>query len=151
VGHRRIPALVPLTGAIIVADQLTKALAARRGLVATNPAYAFGVVGGPRPALIAGALVVLVAFLALLIPTASALGIPPSVAALITGGLLSNTLDRVRFGAARDFLTTPWAIVNLADIAVATGIIAFVVAATWRIHRLRSTSTADASPLYSHG
>ena len=46
---------------------------------------------------------------------------PPIAAALIVGGMLGNTLDRIRFGVARDFLTTPWAIVNLADIAVASG------------------------------
>jgi lipoprotein signal peptidase len=146
VAYRRIPALVPLAGAIIATDQFTKALAASRGFVATNPAYAFGVVGGSRPALIAGALVVLVAFLALVVRAAPALGIPPLVAALITGGLLSNTLDRARFGAARDFLTTPWAVLNLADLAVAVGILSFAVAATWHLLGLRSRSTTAASP-----
>jgi lipoprotein signal peptidase len=110
--------------------------------VATNPAYAFGVVGGPAPALIAVALAVLGAFLALVMLAAPVLGVPPFVTALITGGLLSNTFDRVRFGAARDFVTTPWAIVNLADIAVAVGIVAFVGTAIWRIYSTRARFSA---------
>jgi lipoprotein signal peptidase len=128
---------VLLAGAVLAADQLTKAFAAQRGLVATNPAYALGVVGGAAPVLIAGALVVLVAFLALVARPAGALGVPPLFPALIAGGLMSNTLDRIRFGAARDFLMTPWAIVNLADIAVAVGLVAFVITATRRLYVVR--------------
>jgi lipoprotein signal peptidase len=130
--------LVLLAGVVVGADQVTKALAAQRGLVATNPAYALGVVGGPAPALIAGALMVLVAFLALVALATPVLGIPPLFSALIAGGLVSNTFDRLRFGAARDFLMTPWAIVNLADVAVAVGLVAFVITATWRMYSLRS-------------
>jgi lipoprotein signal peptidase len=131
---------VLLTGAVVAADQLTKAFAARRGLVATNPAYALGVVGGAAPVLVAGALLALVAFLAFIVRPAIALGVPPLFPALVMGGLLGNTFDRVRLGAARDFLTTPWAIINLADIAVAVGIVAFVTTAAWRVYYLRGRS-----------
>jgi lipoprotein signal peptidase len=140
-------AVVLIAGAVTAADQLTKGLAANRGLVATNPAYALGVVGGAAPVLIAGALVVLVAFLGLIARPAITLGVPPLFPALITGGLVSNTLDRLRFGAARDYLTTPWAIVNLADIAVAVGIVAFVAAAAWRMYSLRARAVAEVSPV----
>jgi len=130
-----------LAGAVVAADQLTKAVAAHQGLVQRNPAYALGVVGGAAPLLIVGAILVLGAFLAFLAWPASSLGVAPLYPALITGGLLSNTFDRIGFGAARDYLMTPWAIVNLADIAVAVGLVAFVVAATWRIYSVRDRFT----------
>jgi lipoprotein signal peptidase len=146
VKNRPMQAVVPIAGAVVAADQLTKSIAAHGGLVQTNPAYALGVVGAAAPMLIAGALLVLVAFLAFIVPPATTLGVPPLYPALITGGLLSNTLDRVRFGAARDYLTTPWAIVNLADIAVAVGIVAFVLAGAWRVY-LRTRPVHDVAPL----
>jgi lipoprotein signal peptidase len=136
VKHRPTQLLV-LAGAVVAADQLTKAVAAHQGLVRTNPAYALGVVGGAAPLLVVGSLIVLGAFLAVVAWPASSLGVPPLYPALVTGGLLSNTFDRIGFGAARDYLATPWAIVNLADITVAVGLVAFVAAATWRVYTMR--------------
>ena len=49
------------------------------------------------------------------------------MSAFVAGGMIGNTLDRIRLGSVRDFLVTPWAIVNIADIAVAAGIIGVVV------------------------
>jgi lipoprotein signal peptidase len=132
---------VPLVGAVVLDDQLTKAAATQAGMVAHNPSYALGVAGGPVPLLIAGTIVVLAAFVALVVPWALAIGVSPIAPALIVGGMLGNVLDRVRFGAARDFLVTPWAIVNVADLAVATGIVAFAVAVAWRLSRLRLEPT----------
>jgi signal peptidase II len=131
----------PLVGAVVLDDQLTKAAATQAGLVAHNPAYALGVVGGPVPLLIAGTVVVLAAFLAIVVPWALAIGVSPIGPALVVGGMLGNAVDRIRFGAARDFLVTPWAIVNVADLAVATGIAAFVLTVAWRLSRLRLEPT----------
>ncbi len=128
---------VPVAGAVVLDDQLTKAVAAHAGLVAHNPAYALGVVGGPAPLLIVGTVAVLAAFLALVAGPAVALGVSPLAPALIVGGMFGNALDRIRFGAARDFIVTPWAIVNVADLAVAAGMVAFVVTVAWRLYRLR--------------
>ena len=41
---------VPVVAAIVLDDQLTKAAATQAGLVAHNPSYALGVVGGPAHA-----------------------------------------------------------------------------------------------------
>ena len=98
---------------------------------------ALGVVGGPAPLLIVGTVAVMAAFLALVAGPAVALGVSPLAPALIVGGMFGNALDRIRFGAARDFIVTPWAIVNVADLAVAAGIVAFVVTVAWRLYRLR--------------
>jgi lipoprotein signal peptidase len=142
VEHLRMPAVVLLVASVLVADQVTKAAAAARGVVAANPSYALGLFGGPAAILIAVALLVLVAFLALVTYTARTLGVSPIITALITGGMLSNVLDRIRFGAARDFVTTPWVIVNLADIAVAVGLVGFVVTALWRVYNMRAHAMA---------
>jgi lipoprotein signal peptidase len=132
---------VPVVAAIVLDDQFTKAAATQAGLVAHNPSYALGVVGGPVAVLIVGTIAVLAAFLALVARPAVALGVSPIAPALIVGGMFGNALDRIRFGAARDFLVTPWAIVNVADLAVAAGIVAFVVAVAWRLFRLRLESS----------
>ncbi|MDQ1449845.1 MAG: hypothetical protein QOC79_2816 [Actinomycetota bacterium] len=132
---------VPVVGAIVLDDQLTKAAATQAGLVAHNPSYALGVVGGPAGVLIAGTIVVLAAFVAFVARPAVAFGVSPIAPALIVGGMFGNALDRIRFGAARDFLVTPWAIVNVADLAVAAGIVGFAVAVAWRLYRLRIESS----------
>jgi lipoprotein signal peptidase len=134
--RRWIAVSVPVVTAVVLDDQLTKSAAAHAGLVAHNPAYALGVVGGPARMLIVGTLLVMVAFIAFVARPAVAFGVSPIAPALIVGGMLGNAIDRVRLGAARDFVTTPWAIVNLADIAVATGIVAFVLAIGWRAYQM---------------
>lgn len=144
--RRWIAVAVPVIAGVVLDDQLTKSVATRAGLVAHNPAYALGVVGGPAGLLIVGTMVVMVAFVAFVARPAVAFGISPIAPALIVGGMLGNALDRIRLGAARDFVTTPWAIINLADIAVATGIVVFVLAIGWRAHQIHLGS----APLPPH-
>ncbi len=47
---------------------------------------------------------------------------PPWTAALVVGGAIGNLLDRFFHGEVLDFLETPVAIVNLADVALTVGI-----------------------------
>jgi lipoprotein signal peptidase len=47
---------------------------------------------------------------------------PAWAVGLLVGGAVSNLLDRVATGVVRDFLATPWVIVNLADLAVLVGL-----------------------------
>ena len=133
---------VVVAGAVVVDDQLTKALAAHRGGVAGNPALAFGVVEGPARLLILGTIVVLLAFLWLVAPRAAALGISPAVPALIAGGMFANLIDRLRFGVTRDFIVTPWVTVNVADVAVIAGAVGFFFAAVWQMYKLRDALRA---------
>ena len=135
-----------MAASVVVIDQVTKVAAAHGGsamvLPARNPAYALGIVGGPAPLLIVGSAVVLVAFLVMVDGLASRFEIPALLPALVAGGMIGNMLDRIRFGAARDFLVTPWAIVNLADFAVAIGVIGLVIAIASRAPRLRTQQFA---------
>jgi lipoprotein signal peptidase len=127
---------------VVAADQTTKVLASHGdvagGFVPRNPAYAFGIVGGSAPTLIIGAVLVLGAFLVVADVLAVRFGISIVMPALVAGGTIGNTLDRIRLGSVRDFLVTPWAIVNLADFAVAAGIIGLAIALMSRIPQLRT-------------
>jgi lipoprotein signal peptidase len=55
-----------------------------------------------------------------------------------------RTSNRIRLGSVRDFLATPWAIVNLADLAVAAGLIGLVIALAAREPKLRTRLTPTA-------
>ena len=126
-----------MAGTVVVIDQLAKLAAPHlhSGLLApaSNPDYAFGSVGGSALALILGSVVVLALFLAVIGRLASRVGVSPAFPALIAGGMLGNTLDRINYGAVRDFMVVPGGIVNLADLAVAGGVIALTVALASRV------------------
>ena len=130
---------------VLAVDQFSKAAAMRvdSGMVvdARNPSYALGVVDGPAHVLAFGTLVTLVVFVALIGRWALRLGISPVIPALVTGGMLGNVLDRMVLGSVRDFIVTPWAIFNVADVAVAAGIVASMVAFAVRMYQLGPTAT----------
>jgi lipoprotein signal peptidase len=134
----------PLLGPVVAStvftiDQLAKTGAPhlRSALVAPalNPDYAFGAVGGSAPALILGSLIVLAVFLAVIGSLASRVGVSAALPALIAGGMLGNTFDRINYGSVRDFLVIPGGIINLADVAVAAGVISLIVALAIRSAR----------------
>lgn len=111
----------------VVLDQGTKLWAARtagKGVeVLDNPRYALGVLGGSAPAMILGTVAVLTVFALVIVPLAYRVGLPAWIPGLVFGGALSNLIDRVRFGAVRDFITTDVAIVNVADLIVLAGVL----------------------------
>jgi lipoprotein signal peptidase len=144
----------PLLGAAVVStvvaiDQLAKTAAphVNSGLIAPaqNPDYAFGAVGGSALALIGGSLVVLGLFLAVIGRLAGRVGISPALPALIAGGMLGNMLDRIHYGSVRDFLVVPGGIINLADLAVAAGVILLIVALVVQVprHALHAAPTGS--------
>jgi lipoprotein signal peptidase len=141
---------VPITKAawvvfvIVLVDQIAKSAAdrAHAGMItpARNPDYALGIVGGPAPLLILGTVLVLALFLAVIGRWAVQVGISPLIPAVIAGGMVANTIDRIRFGAVRDFLATGWLIIDVADLVVFGGIVALVVALALRVRQLRRDS-----------
>jgi lipoprotein signal peptidase len=134
----------PLLGAavatgVVAIDQLAKTVAPHlhSGLIAParNPDYAFGSVGGSALALIIGSIVMLGVFLAVIGRLAGRVGVSPALPALIAGGMLGNTLDRIHYGSVRDFLVIPGGIINLADVAVFAGVVSLAVALAVRAPR----------------
>lgn len=111
----------------VVLDQGTKLWAVRtagRGVeVLHNPRYALGVLGGSVPVMVLGTIAVLAVFAVVIVPLAYRMGLPAWIPGLVLGGALSNMIDRVRFGAVRDFIATGVAIVNVADLLVIAGVL----------------------------
>lgn len=130
-----------LLGVMVVADdQATKAAATRAGGVLRNPGYALGLIGGSRVLLTLGMVLVMLLFLGTLARWAVRSGVSPLWPALVAGGMIGNTIDRICYGSARDFIRTPWAIVNVADLAVMTGLVMFALALALRVVRRTAVS-----------
>ena len=129
---------VLVAATVIAVDQWTKLLASSDASL-HNANYAFGVVRGAAPVLVAGTVTVLVLFVGVVARLATRLGIPVALPALVAGGMVSNAIDRLVFGSVRDHIVTPWVIVNVADVVIAGGItmlaIAFVFARRARTRR----------------
>jgi lipoprotein signal peptidase len=139
-GRAHISLAVLVAAAVVVVDQFAKAVAAHTEPPAHNPGLALGVARGPAGILVVASILMLAVFVAVIGRWAVQVGISPSIPALIAGGFAANVLDRARFGAVRDFLATPWAIVNVADIAVVGGVIALGVALVLRLRALHVSS-----------
>lgn len=124
------------TGAGAVAlDQATKGWADQHAgtSVLRNADALLGTVGGSATALIVATVAVLVAFGLVVVPIACRLRVPVWVPALVLGGAASNLVDRARLGEVRDFVTTPWAVVNLADLCVIAGVVLLPTLALLRV------------------
>jgi signal peptidase II len=100
-----------------------------------NPRYALGVIGGSVPVLILGTVAILGVFAVVIVPLGFRFGLPAWIPGLVLGGALSNMIDRARFGGVRDFITTRWAIINVADLFVLAGVLiipALLMTRSWR-------------------
>ncbi|MGZ4677147.1 MAG: signal peptidase II [Acidimicrobiia bacterium] len=126
----------------IVVDQGTKLWASNPGVsgveIAHNPRYALGVMGASVPLMVVGTIAVLAVFGLVIVPMAYKVGLPAWIPGIVLGGALSNMIDRVRFGSVRDFITTGWAIINVADLFVIAGVLilpALLAIRSWRIYQ----------------
>jgi signal peptidase II len=128
-------------GLIVAADQFTKQLVADHvapdnpvelifGIEISNvrnSGIAFGLLKGSGDALV---LALTLGALALLVAYFAAHARRPDLwlpVGLVVGGALGNLADRVRIGAAIDFIDPPlWPAFNIADIAIVAGVGLFV-------------------------
>ena len=120
----------------VVADQVTKSAASavagglhNRAIVPVrNHEFSLGIASASLPVM----LLLMVAGIIGLgshLMRASARGrVPAWVTGLILGGAISNLLDRLVGGSVRDFLATPWIVLNVADLAVVVGLASWAVA-----------------------
>ena len=93
-----------------------------------NPDFTLGLASAPRPIMLALSTAVLLSFGGHCLRAARAGRLPMSVPVLLLAGATANLIDRAGDGAVEDFLLTPWAVVNLADLAVLTGLLAYTAA-----------------------
>lgn len=138
---RRAGPALALCGAVVAADQATKALV--RSLVAPgetvhltlgtqivdvhNRGAAFGLFAGGHAPMVAISVVAL-ALLALYVVRHAATPGAWAAAALVAGGALGNLADRARVGSVTDFLDPPlWPAFNLADVAIVAGVALIVL------------------------
>jgi hypothetical protein len=135
VRHWRAPALTVL--AVVVLDQTIK-ISVRQP--ARNPGFLTGWSPVSVIAVTAVSMLVLAGFLVIVGRWAVQIGISPCIPALIAAGMFAHTLDRVRFGAVRDFLSIGSLIVDIADFAIAAGLVALVAAFAHRMLTLRRES-----------
>ena len=130
--------------AVVVLDQCAKAAATHVRSAEVIPARNPGMITGWSPVsvsvLIVLSVAVLLGFIGIVGRWAVQIDISPIIPALVTGGLMAHTIDRIRFGAVRDFLATGWLIIDVGDLAVVTGLLALVVAFAWRVNDIRKSS-----------
>jgi lipoprotein signal peptidase len=133
--------------AVVAADQFAKTQA-------IAPARNIGVLTGATPisgvALIAVSVMVLAVFLSVIGRWAVQIGVTPLAPALVAGGMFAHTLDRIRFGGVRDFVRTPWLIIDVADLAVVLGVALLLAAGAvraYQLHRESRTIAFDAAHL----
>ena len=135
------PALAS-TAVVIGVDQGTKALSPHgAGLGAidptTNPEFAIGIAQLDLPIMIAlSGLGILAAGVWAVHRTMNG-RLHWSIPALLLGGAISNLIDRVAFGAVRDFVVLPLIVANVADLAI---VAAFLTLALTRRTSRRQTS-----------
>jgi lipoprotein signal peptidase len=132
--------------AVVVADQLAKSWAAHvkggpDSAFVHNPGLLLGVAAVPVPLLILGMFAILGIFMFIVGRGSVQLGISPAIPALIVGGFAAHVLDRARFGAVRDFIHTPWIVIDVADIAVVVGIVLLVCAVAMRVHAIHAAKS----------
>jgi lipoprotein signal peptidase len=145
VAPRAVASRVGLVALVVATtDLLTKAVAlsvAGRSWVpgwidpVENPALSLDVASASRSATVAIASVALIAFGAACTVAVVRGWFSATVPGLLVGGSMGNLVDRVGDGAVHDFLRTPWAIINLADVAVLAGVALYASAMVRRPRR----------------
>lgn len=120
--------------AVIAADQVTKSASQHLdGQTAAvtpvrNPGLSLQLVDTSRWVETAAMTVVLLIAAAVLGPRVRRGTLSPAVVALLLGGAASNLLDRAVTGSVRDFLPIGPVVINVADLAVLTGLVLVAVA-----------------------
>ncbi len=124
-----------IAAVVVIIDQLSKVFAQQAGQVLFNPGLSFGLLSDSvhlKISIFVGGMVLLF-FLGYRLWRDF-----PIASGLFWGGALSNTIDRVMYGAVRDWLPTPVFSVtnNFADWSIALGSILVV----WSIMRASKES-----------
>lgn len=137
-GHDRLHtarrvALVAM--AVIAVDQVTKFMATTLAAGHTsgavvplrNSKFSLGLVGTSLPLTVVLCVLGIVTFGGYVLWASLRGRLPIWVAGFLLGGAVSNLVDRLAGGSVRDFLATPWVVLNLADLAVVAGLCGYLL------------------------
>ena len=124
-----------LVVAVVSIDLATKAAAAlldrtpTSGIITPvhNPDYSLGLIHADPIVLMSGTVAVLITAAWWYHRAASSTVSSRTwwVGPVVLGGTIANLVDRAMFGSVHDFITTPWIVFNLADVAVLIGLVGF--------------------------
>jgi lipoprotein signal peptidase len=136
--------------ALATADLSAKTLAHGAGLLepVRNPGLALGVVDVGTAAELGVMLIGLFGGGIWLLHRAAAGKGRLTTAVLIMAGAASNLADRLVFGSVRDFIPTPWAVFNLADVFLAAGVV-FIYSDLWRERRRPVAALGEIGKVHS--
>jgi len=137
----------PAVGLLVLAlDQVSKA-AAHTVTACTelfcplrNDELLFGLSPGSRSLVLAWSIAGLLLFYAWVRVASRRCTVPTIPIALVVAGVTGNLIDRLTLGYVRDFLGLPGTIVNVADLALALGML---LAAATILYRSARSSTVD--------
>lgn len=125
--------LLLTTAAVVVVDQATKVAAAigdpasaNRGLIGNTGGLA-GIVPFEGLGMLVPAAVTLVVFVYIGSRLVERGRSTTVIIGLLAGGAVGNLIDRAVLGYVRDFIWTPWLVVNVADLILFVGAISFAV------------------------
>ncbi len=133
--QRLIATQAGISAAVVVIDQVTKAVADSQvcgSLVCPlrNRELVLGFGGKPSASVVVIALAGLAVFAVWASHLVRRLRIPLAPVVVVAASITSNGIDRVRFGAVRDFLVGPFnTVYNVADVAIFVGLLGCGIAA----------------------
>jgi lipoprotein signal peptidase len=144
--------VVLVVATVMLLDQLTKGLAGLLPqqqatgifLPLRNPQFLLGLGGSSAVLTMLAAMAGIVLFGGVAYRSAVRGRLPAAIPGLLIGGALSNLVDRLLFGSVRDFIATPLIVVNVADLAVAAGLIGLALASAVRHYLAASTAPPTA-------
>jgi lipoprotein signal peptidase len=142
-----------LTAVVLALDHLTKSLADQLAVAlpgvftapVMNHEFTLGLAAAPYSITLLLGTVMLAGFGAHCVAGVRSGRLPWWVPPLLVGGALGNLADRILHGAVRDVLLTPWAVVNLADLAVVLGMAVYLGRGVRRGRRAQSRLSAGSA------
>ncbi len=148
--RRQLRRFAAIAAAVVILDQLTKALVRAwlderetwpegfdliRISHVENSGAAFGILQGGGPFLIASSILGAVIVLVFLRAAPPGDRLYETALALVLGGAIGNLIDRVFRGTVTDFIDpTHYPAFNIADSSIVVGVIALAVLSLWRPH-----------------
>ena len=126
-------------GAVVVVDQVSKLATSSTGCgthlcPVRNDALMLGIGQGPTTQVLLAGLAGLVVFILWVRAISRRIRLAPFAVVVVVAGILGNLVDRVLFGSVRDFLVIPGHVaINLADVALAVGLLVCAAAAAHSI------------------